>query len=108
MKIYLSGPMTGLPELNYPAFKTAARLLRHFRHEVYNPAEWEEHNNDGKFDLHLAFEDYCKFIIHEADAVAVLPGWRNSPGATAETALAKALGKPVYDHDYEGFFLFND
>lgn len=95
--IYLSGPMSGLPELNYPAFKAAAFHLRNadFVDDVFNPAEWEE-RNDCKFDLHKAFEDYCNYIIWKATMVVLLPGWENSPGATAESALARALGKPVF------------
>lgn len=97
-RIYLSGPMTGLPELNYPAFRAAASHLRgmDFVEDVHNPAEWEEKNNDGVFDLKMAFVDYCLYIIREADAVVVLPGWEASPGANAEVALAKAIGKPVF------------
>lgn len=96
MKLYLSGPMTGLPDLNYPAFNNAAHQLRALGHEVYNPAEWEGKNNKGVFNLELAFQDYCHFIIRRADGVVTLEGWENSPGATAETALAKAIGKPVW------------
>jgi hypothetical protein len=91
--------MTGLPELNYPAFRAWAARLRAQHHEVYNPAEWEETNNNGVFDLKRAFEDYCRYIIWHADAVVVLPGHEKSPGATAETSLARALGKPVYTID---------
>lgn len=97
MKVYLSGPMTGLPELNYPAFHEASNRLRAAGAGVYNPAEWEENNNAGVFNLRLAFMDYCHFIIREADIVVVLPGWENSPGATAETALAQAIGLPVVE-----------
>lgn len=101
---YLSGPMTGLPDLNYPAFRDAAAVLREQGHTVYNPADWETYRHLGgqpfglpsrKFDLRAAFRDYTAFIIDVADAVVVLPGWENSPGATAEAALALALGKPV-------------
>lgn len=105
---YLSGPMTGLPDLNYPAFRNAALELRALGHTVYNPADWERRDTLGsgqfrhveprKFDLALAFSDYCEFIIYDADAVAVLPGWENSPGATAEAYLAWALGKPVFGY----------
>lgn len=99
MKLYLSGPMTGLPNLNYPAFRLAAGKLRALGHEVYNPAEWEDLNNFGTFNLILAFEDYCRFIVREADAVVALEGWECSPGAIAETALAEAIKKPVYPID---------
>jgi hypothetical protein len=38
-KIYLSGPMTGLPDLNFPAFNAAASALRAKGLNVINPAE---------------------------------------------------------------------
>lgn len=94
-RYYLSGPMTGLPELNYPAFMAGAKWLRAIGHEVYNPAEWESRHNNGTFNLQIAFADYCTYICREADAVVVLPGWKNSPGARAEVAVALAVGKPV-------------
>lgn len=98
MRIYLSGPMTGLPDLNYPAFNDAARLLRGMEHEVYSPAEWEmlEGGITRPFDLRAAFVDYTHWIITEADAVVYLPGSENSPGATAEIALARAIRKPAF------------
>lgn len=38
-RIYLSGPMTGLPELNFPAFAAMTANLRADGHTVTNPAE---------------------------------------------------------------------
>jgi len=95
MRIYLSGPMTGLPQKNYPAFDAAAAMLRLAGHEVYNPAEWEARHNKGIYNHKIAFADYCVFICREAEAVVVLPGWENSEGATAEVAAARAVGKPI-------------
>lgn len=95
MRYYLSGPMTGLPELNYPTFRTATEHLRALGHEVYNPSEWEDRYNKGVFNHQIAFADYCVYIAREADAVVVLPGWKDSKGSRAEVALAHALGKPV-------------
>ena len=37
--VYLSGPMTGLPDLNFPAFHAAADKLRSQGVQVVNPAE---------------------------------------------------------------------
>lgn len=92
-KVYLSGPMTGLPENNYPAFRRAAQSLRGEGFHVYDPSEWCE--VDQEFDLRAAFKDYTHWIIDHADAVVVLPGHEDSKGARAETALAHAIGKPV-------------
>ncbi len=96
MKYYLSGPMTGLPGLNYEAFNAAAEHLRALGHEVYNPAEWETRYNKGVFNHTIAFADYCTYISREADGVVVLSGWSKSPGASAEVALAHAIKKPVF------------
>lgn len=41
MRWYVSGPMTGLPLLNFPAFHAAAAKLRAQGHEVINPAEMD-------------------------------------------------------------------
>lgn len=108
--VYLSGPMTGHPEFNYPAFHVAAAALRAAGYVVYSPAEDAEGNAidrtgltghekavDIGFDLRAAFADYARHITTDADAVAVLPGWLTSPGARAEVALAEALRLPVFD-----------
>ena len=38
-RIYLSGAMTGYPDLNFPAFHAAAKALRERGLVVVNPAE---------------------------------------------------------------------
>ena len=38
-RIYLSGAMTGCPDLNFPAFHAAAKALRERGLVVINPAE---------------------------------------------------------------------
>lgn len=94
MKLYLAGPMTGLPEFNYPMFNRYARLLRERGHEVFNPAE----AHDGQVGLPL--EQYFETDLPEvcrAEAVAVLPGWQESRGAQIEVDLARHLGKVVYE-----------
>ena len=42
MKTYISGPMTGLPDLNFPAFHEAAAYLRAKGFDVINPAEHDQ------------------------------------------------------------------
>lgn len=110
MKIYLAGPMRGIPEFNFPAFYAAADRLRAEGHEVFNPAERDNdvHGTDISkgntagdeelaakqhgFNLREALGADLAWICAKADAIALLPGWENSKGATAERAAAIALG----------------
>ena len=90
--IYLSGPMTGLPDFNYPAFNEAAKTLRDLGSYVFNPAECF----NGKQDLPK--EEYMRADIKavlEATVVVTLDGWENSSGAQLEVEVAKAIGTPV-------------
>lgn len=85
--LYIAGPMTGLPDFNYPLFNAAAAALRQAGFEVVNPAEdglpldaeWVDH-------LRLAI---CKLAM--CQAVATLPGIEHSRGARLEIHIAKAL-----------------
>lgn len=108
MRLYISGPMRGYPAFNFPAFRAYANTLRRMGHEVLSPAErdeqngfdptgltgWEDLSSLG-FDLREALAADCRMICEEADAVVVMPGWEDSKGATAEVALARALGLPI-------------
>lgn len=95
-RIYLAGPMTGYPDLNYPAFHRAAKALRDLGYEVYNPAEYEGNGTD-EFPLREAFTEYVNYILNRADIIALLPGHENSVGATAELSLARVVKlKEIY------------
>lgn len=111
-KIYLAGPMRGYAKFNFPAFFEAADKLRSAGHTVFNPAERDVNLHGDKlmdtktgdladidpslnFSLRHALAADTQFICLEADAIALLPGWEKSKGATAEYALAQALGHEV-------------
>lgn len=97
MRLYLAGPMTGYPDYNYPAFHRAADRLRADGHDVVSPAELDDPSHtpgDWTWDAYLR-RDLAHLL--DCGAVAVLPGWRASKGATLETQVAAALGMPVYD-----------
>ena len=101
MKVYLAGPMSGIEHFNAPAFMAAERDLIAQGHEVYNPVSYigldacmagrgEETNLQG-FDRGKALLSGLVYICEKAEAIALLPGWANSSGATAEYAVAMAL-----------------
>ncbi|MCX5683389.1 MAG: DUF4406 domain-containing protein [Planctomycetota bacterium] len=93
-RIYISGPMTGIEDHNFPAFHAAADRFRKAGWEVANPAE----NFGGRTDL--ARETYLRAdvaLLSRCDAIAMLPGWQSSRGAMFEYAIALELEMAVYD-----------
>jgi hypothetical protein len=95
-RAYVAGPMTGMPDLNFPAVHAAASSLREHGWDVVNPAE----ALDGDVTKPRAF--YMRADINailSVDAVFVLPNWQDSKGATLEVAIARELGLPVFDAD---------
>lgn len=92
-KVYISGPMTGLPEHNTPAFRSAAEQLRAKEYSVCNPAETDDILGPLSHEQYLRF-DFERVL--EADFLIALPGWENSLGATAEILVATRVGTPVW------------
>ena len=90
MRIYLSGPMTGIADLNYPEFNRVAAILRSQFNEVYNPADYPW--NGGIFPIRAAFAEYSKYICLHADKIVLLDGYNESLGSRAELLLAKNCG----------------
>lgn len=94
MRIYLAGPMSGLPELNYPAFADAASQLRQLGAFVCNPAELSQPDSPTNTYRNCLAVDLA-WIIGHAEMIVVLPGFEKSPGANVEIALALALKLPI-------------
>jgi len=93
-RIYLAGPMTGLPDHNFPAFRAAAERLQQAGWEVVNPAD----NFGGRTDLPRG--SYLRAdvaLLLQCDAMAMLPGWADSRGAKLEYLLGRELGMPIID-----------
>ena len=104
MKVYISGPMTGIPDNNRDEFSRMASLLQAKGHEPVNPHDIiptrrikmtagyiEEHIKDPKY------LDYLKADIAElmtCDAYVLLDGWGDSRGARIEKCLADDLSIP--------------
>lgn len=91
--VYISGPMAGIPELNYPAFNRAAKHIRNMGYQVENPAsnlEPECESWEGYMRLAIAQLMRCHILVR-------LPGWESSRGASVENDLAQLLGFKVFD-----------
>ena len=93
-RMYLAGPMSGLPEHNFPAFNKAAIRLEKAGWEVVNPAD----NFGGRTDLPRA--SYLRVdvvLLMQCDALSLLAGWEDSVGARLEYLLARELNLPIFD-----------
>lgn len=95
MRLYIAGPMSGLPDANYPAFHAAAQKLRALGYQVENPAE----NPGPPCGSWLAYMRMAIPQVARSDALVMLPGWKQSRGAKVEHELARRLGLQVLSID---------
>ena len=91
MKLYVAGPMTGLPEFNYPAFQAAADRLSAAGYEVEDPST---NVNPTPGDYHGWLRAGLAQLIR-CDGVALLEGWEASGGARLEVNVGATLGLRV-------------
>ncbi len=111
MRLYVAGPMSGLPLWNYPAFEAATARLRAGGHDVVSPMEMDEDNgwvevvrdDDGAIEKVTLTKDFDfrtaiaadLAVIDRCDGIVLLDGWEDSVGARIERAHAVATGKVV-------------
>lgn len=91
MVLYICGPMTGLPEENFPAFYDAEDRLKSAGYAVLNPADRAGKTKGQPWTWYLRAG--VGDVTH-ADGLAMLPGWENSKGAQLELYVARALEIP--------------
>lgn len=103
MRIYLAGPMRGLPNFNLEAFDQAEKRWTEAGWEVFSPAalirvmpyDIVTTYTEKQRRIHVIQQDLG--CIYHSDAIALLPGWEASVGVTVELALAQFLELAVYD-----------
>jgi hypothetical protein len=106
MKIFISGPMTGYENWNFPAFNEAAERFHEAGYQVINPAKFYESIDMTPIQWEEAMRQAIKLMV-DCDAIAMLPGWRKSKGARIEAAIAYQLGFKFFDaetmetHEFE-------
>lgn len=99
-RIYLSGPMTGKPDLNRPAFKRYADIVRAMGYEVVNPHDVPATKyGGGLVEGEPSYDDYLLSDIVslvKCDGILMLPGWQESKGARVELEIAMVLGHSFF------------
>jgi hypothetical protein len=88
-KIYIAGPMTGIPDYNRPAFNEYAAKLVTQGHTVLNPATLPDGLEQSEY------MDICLAMVRACDELHALTGWQESAGATVEIHYARKIGKTV-------------
>ncbi len=106
-RVYIAGPMRGIPTFNFPAFAQAAFSLRELGFEVISPHEMDLEQDKIDYSKHADFTQPPHGLAHymardlkvvcEVDALAMLQGWEKSEGARLEVYVARAVGKQIVD-----------
>jgi hypothetical protein len=94
-RIYIAGPMRGIPHFNFPAFDAAAVRFRAAGFAVINPADIDRDSDGPTTTPEQAEERVRTYAERDTQAlltcthIALLPGWETSTGAMAEYHFAK-------------------
>jgi hypothetical protein len=102
MKAYLAGPMSNIPQFNFPEFFRVGELLRSQGWNIVSPAELDDHDDkgaalkskDGDPNNRDAMggKTWGDFLARDVkliadtgiEAIIFLPGWETSKGAKLE------------------------
>lgn len=107
---YVSGPMTGIEDFNYPAFELACKILRGegidvvSPHELDRPHGWEDMKPEP---LWVHMMNLCIALIDDSQGIIMLPGWPQSRGAKRELVMCLERDFPVYFFDFETLHSMN-
>ena len=102
MKVYIAGPMRGLPDLNRKEFNDAEKFLgkKRIYSEIINPVKLDKES--GLDDEELLTREGLRLImmrdlfeLSRCDVVYFLTGWEKSEGAKIEHALAVMLSLTI-------------
>lgn len=92
--IYIAGPMTGIPDLNRPAFEAVRDDLAGLfpNADVVSPPDLD---GEGEWAWEACLRRDLKIVV-DAVAVVAMEGWECSRGAALEVRVATELGIPVF------------
>lgn len=112
---YLGGPMTGIPQFNFPRFNEVAAKLREQGYNIVSPAELDDpevqeavmKSEDGAPGTGGAGKDsHADFLARDIIIVTLpncvggifIEGWENSRGAAAETWVLSYLKRDLFEY----------
>lgn len=101
-KIYLAGPMSGIPNHNKAEFLKWEAKLKTTGAEVFNPVTSPSSRLvqsgilSGQAAYRRCLATDLKWICEKATSIFMLRGWETSMGARAEHATATALGLHIH------------
>jgi hypothetical protein len=102
---YLSGPMTGYDEYNYPAFEAACQTLRATGISIESP-----HENPApptrdamtEAEIWSYYMEVCYKQMDKCQGIILMKGWPQSTGARQELEIAMQKEWPVwYYHNFQ-------
>lgn len=116
MKVYIAGPMSGLPQFNFPAFYAAAKTLRAMNFEVVSPAELDDEEDAGVAmasstgnpnDAKRSWGDFLARdvkLLADGDikGIVFLPDWCKSRGARLEATVGLLCNFTFFQFELDG------
>jgi hypothetical protein len=101
IKYYLAGPMSGIPQFNFPMFFRVGKRLREMGYDIVSPAEIDcKEDGDAALkskdgDPKEASRSWGDFLARDVKLLAdggitgiiFLPGWETSSGAKLEATV---------------------
>ncbi len=99
-EIYISGPITGIADLNRPAFAHISNQLHQKGYMPINPLDFFTDEEQKLLTWDKAMRSDVKHLL-PCGACIMLPDWNNSAGATFEFITAKTLNIPVINLDFK-------
>lgn len=88
---YISGPMSGLPDHNKPAFWVAEDAFKRQGYRILTPAHWPDNKT---YEWYMTQD--IKMVL-ECTQMFMLKGWIKSPGACCEHEVARLTGKTIIE-----------
>ena len=102
MRIYLSGPITGVKNytLNFLRAENKIRNHKKFKGcDVINPARL---GNVLPRGTHEEYMDLCYALVGMSDKMVMLEGWQKSKGAMLEKRMAEEMDMEIYELQENG------